>query len=1199
MIGGTNAWDILGARPAGDLSDLKPYVREVTRRGIPLLILEPGGTEPIDLRTPAMIKEDGGAEYTASSDTSRLERLVTQAGKRFPDDAPNLGTITGDGLLVISTDHTAGADAFQAVHHRVTGQRVSPTVITPGNDGGAYFYFALPDGVALSDGAQRFSAGGGDATWRVVPAGEALPIPPSVTADGPLRWVSGVFDVHPSFLEVLEGRAGIPSATPTTDWNVIGETATEGLSDLKSLAVRLGTAGVPLIFLSPLSKEPVDLRTALMKELDDRAAQEAAKAAGNPRWAAARVRAGLQTATTDTERLAAYADTAAVRYTHGQVPNLATVPGNGLLIIDTDHAEGVAAFCAQYREWTGQDIGPTVATPGVQNPDGSWHHRDGGHFYFTLPAGYTLPDSVRSFAVGSDKLQWSIFPLDHYVLIPPSVRKEGPYRWVGQVIEAPPQLLAMIEGDANKRTEEMARQAERAATRSGPSGIDSWAARTSWAELLEPDGWFMTGCRTSCGCPETTAPGPHGSPKSATAHEVGCLETDTSSGHGPLHVWTDNPPDGVAAYTRATGSRTLTKLQYAAWVRHGGDEAVAIKALGITNGMTLMTSSAELRAAAGLPPTGGIAAPSSGIAAPLGTGAVPDDDRFSAFTAAASAAAATSSSAFGLDDDCDEFSSDDGASSAPLPPEGVDVDTLAVQALMPANRKFEPYDKEVYPAGYHSTPELLEQIFNFSDETREIFHTARSRKPKAVHPVPLLLREMTRRGARCPVGVRLWEGTPLSTYVVIAGRSGLGKSESAKPDASPWRTLKAPTYLENLATRKVTLSAEDAAAYIARQVALGQPVPTVGPVKTPTGASAAPGASSAKGTNGKAAGNSKPSGGITGPSAPVLIPYNFDRTKSLGSGQVLSDNLIDLIGKGEDTVVTMKPHPCVFLEEDEMITMLRAAKNEASTLIGTLNSAWAGAPIGNETRLHGDRRTNGPYSIFLIAGLQPKLADQLLCHDDSGFLQRCVLVPTADPYRHVNAPDIPRPAVKPSGAMPLISGTSTFTADPRVIAEIEGTDLDYDLDHLGDAYAEAMSHAKQVQVRLAHLGALLHGSLHISWELWVWAGWLMEVSRRVFAWMEAQSRAQDRVVAETRGVSRSVEKAAQDTYTSEAIEETCARILEVLGTAGAAGMSAGNISGKLSGKQRPYRNDAIKLLLDRNLIFAKGMRYVLIDFKAA
>jgi hypothetical protein len=226
--------------------------------------------------------------------------------------------------------------------------------------------------------------------------------------------------------------------------------------------------------------------------------------------------------------------------------------------------------------------------------------------------------------------------------------------------------------------------------------------------------------------------------------------------------------------------------------------------------------------------------------------------------------------------------------------------------------------------------------------------------------------------------------------------------------------------------------------------------------------------------------------------------------------------------------------------------MMRSAKSENSTIVSTLNSAWAGVPLGNKTRQHGDRRTNGPYHVFITAGIQPDQAQDLLAQDSNGFLQRFLFTAVTDPYRHVNEPVIPSPTIPPAGTMPHIRSGDKFTADQKVIDELSADDLDYDLDHLHDEYAEKMSHALQVRLRVTMLAALLHGTLHVTYELWEWAGLLMEHSHRVFAWLEVQAAEKSKEAAHKEGQMRAEAKAAQNSAETNMVHETATAICRVL-----------------------------------------------------
>ncbi|MGP9760927.1 bifunctional DNA primase/polymerase [Corynebacterium sp. AOP12-C2-36] len=88
------------------------------------------------------------------------------------------------------------------------------------------------------------------------------------------------------------------------------------------------------------------------------------------------------------------------------------------------------------------------------------------------------------------------------------------------------------------------------------------------------------------------------------------------------------------------------------------------------------------------------------------------------------------------------------------------------------------FDETAYPLGHPNDPELLERIFGYSDATRELYHTARSRTLYNA-PVGLLLGELVRVAETSGVGTGyVTDGklVRLSTYVIVAANSGSGKS---------------------------------------------------------------------------------------------------------------------------------------------------------------------------------------------------------------------------------------------------------------------------------------------------------------------------------------------------------------------------------------------------------------------------------------
>jgi len=361
----------------------------------------------------------------------------------------------------------------------------------------------------------------------------------------------------------------------------------EALAGLIRAALRQGYA---IVLNEPGTKKPMCPLTAAARRKADREVQDAALAAGDPRASQLRHACGVNHALTEDD---AGKVTALLKRLAGPdgdlIPNIGVEPGaSRMLVVDVDTPAERDAFLATWTQESGDNQygrGYTVESPGVSRTgeDGTeeWIHHGGGHWWFTLPDGVTLPSGVGTL---KDETGWGAAWSGRQVLVPPSVRKEGPYRLVGAPEPAPQFLLDRVFMAAEARAERERIRAERwEARRSGDlelDPVDDWSANTPWAVLLEADDWSATGLLDTCSCPTWTAPGGHASPKSATAHDLGCTRYDSEDGHAPLHIWTDNPPDYLL-----DAPRTLNRLTYVAYRDHEGSkherESAAVTALGL------------------------------------------------------------------------------------------------------------------------------------------------------------------------------------------------------------------------------------------------------------------------------------------------------------------------------------------------------------------------------------------------------------------------------------------------------------------------------------------------------------------------------------------------------------------------------------------------------------------------------------------
>lgn len=327
--------------------------------------------------------------------------------------------------------------------------------------------------------------------------------------------------------------------------------------------------GLHVLFIEPGTKLPVDMRTPAERREDDGAAQNVARMALNPRWDKVRSKSGVYLATDDPDRLAEYLTRYREKYGADTPVNIGVAVGpSGLLVVDVDTAEQAKAFRTLVAE--DESYAPTVTSPGQKDKHGNWAHKDGGHYHYVLPSGMNAP-GVRNLGDAGDVKSGP----GTYVLLPPSVRAEGPYTVTGPVRCIPGALASLVASFHVDRAPGVPRSAS-----NGPGGSeDTWAVTVEWDELLTARGWLATDRPDTCSCPIWTAPGEHASPKSATAHGEDCTLRDGDPRNRALHVWTDCPGPELEAWFARNGTKDISKFDFVAAGWFAGDRAAARGAL--------------------------------------------------------------------------------------------------------------------------------------------------------------------------------------------------------------------------------------------------------------------------------------------------------------------------------------------------------------------------------------------------------------------------------------------------------------------------------------------------------------------------------------------------------------------------------------------------------------------------------------------
>jgi hypothetical protein len=253
-------------------------------------------------------------------------------------------------------------------------------------------------------------------------------------------------------------------------------------------------------------------------------------------------------------QLAATTDAAAIERWWQEAPDagigIATGAASGIFVLDVDTASGKVG--AESLATLEANHGPLPDTYEVVTGSG------GRHLYFKTPTGIEIPTSAGRLGTDLD-----IRGEGGQVLAPPTVHLNG----TRYEVEASTALLDAADAPAWLVTAITA-QAERA-PRTPPSEPtsdrpgDLWAAATSWAEILEPDGWTLHHTDRS-GEQHWTRPGKE--------RRDGTSATVNYGGADTLKVFTSSVPGLIA-------DATYTKIGYLAATRHGGDHGAAARGL--------------------------------------------------------------------------------------------------------------------------------------------------------------------------------------------------------------------------------------------------------------------------------------------------------------------------------------------------------------------------------------------------------------------------------------------------------------------------------------------------------------------------------------------------------------------------------------------------------------------------------------------
>lgn len=976
--------------------------------------------------------------------------------------------------------------------------------------------------------------------------------------------------------------------------------------------------GLTPLFITAGAKTPAETRTKTDLNKATKAAQEEARERGNPDWA--RVRAGgggyklgIEPGTTTAAIKGMYSRALArqpLLEDGANAPlNLGMVlDGNRVMVVDCDTEQSVEQFVEMAAGWGITLQHPAVVSPGAQDATGAWKHSGGGHFWFSLPEGVDFAD-VPSFNVGDGSDAVSFMTTRKYVLVPPSTRPEGHYRWLGGVHECTPDMVDFVRSHAKdgyadrtktnqtnqstpvEQVTEQDHAAEfAAALANGDDGIDEWAAAASWEELLTARGWTKTDQTSACGCWEYTAPGEHASRKSATAHESYCTEYKPQRGHGPLYIWTDFPPQGLE------DRKTWTKLQFVAAVDHGGDTTAAMRALGIAaedttdySGLIAVSEQIAQSAKESTTDTSNAQVTEPQPSTPTTRGGlslvVPDGDTTTVpatVTDTVPPAVPPTVPAAVTEDDEDQREPD------PLPRgvtllkfKGVDYDDEDRTRLIYAG------EYGVYVTSYEL--DKINQMCEWVAEGTgaEVTDSAR-----------LIIAGIVMRGED-PFDTDLYpSGAPYDPELVKQVFEPYAWTRSVYEHATNTRTGQGVSAPITSLTRELVRAAHRLPVGV--KTWRGTPVALYGVLVGESGKGKSyalntrnlspwpddevygwfkPGASTSMGAPEVACdyGDRTPDQSVEPRSGQVIPKFFLEKTSELvETGETNEDG--DPITKPQ-SVLKKVDHPSAVIITDELSTLLAVSSGDSATLVHTMDSAYSGQPIGGmKVGDSENTRVEGNYRLQLLAGMQASRFGDVMAHAGSGFPQRLLLAQTTWPWAGVDfGIHGTRDPQTPTQTLPRITADTRFTVDASIVNRLNVlASINAGVSVESDDAAAVATHRDDMRVRIACLGALLNGSTHVDEAMWSWAGSVVEMSARAFDFALAQSGRTRRKTAHERGEDMAIMQSTARTFSEQEDGKLYARVAQLLLNTGPKGLTLREISRRVSRKRR----DELPGLLD-------------------
>ena len=297
--------------------------------------------------------------------------------------------------------------------------------------------------------------------------------------------------------------------------------------------------------------------------------------------------------------------------------------------------------------------------------------------------------------------------------------------------------------------------------------------------------------------------------------------------------------------------------------------------------------------------------------------------------------------------------------------------------------------------------------------------------------------------------------------------------------------------------------------------------------------------------------------------------------RNIGSGEGMTEMYKKPANK--ETGEPAGRHESIMFVADEIDTLTARSRNQQSTTLPMLRSAFSGVMLGSSTRASGGFHVPAhEYRLTLIVGAQPERATTILEDTYGGTPQRFQWFPAIDHRIDIERPEFPGELDLPT---PMTSDVWKYGMELVVPERVERAIVAARVKAQRGEADPHKSHALYVREKFAYALTILDGRDRLNEDDWELSGVAMKVSDFTREWVARSQERAKRTECEDHGYELGMTYAAADQEKQATTENIVNRIAgRALSLMEHGPISNRELHRKIAHRDRPYLATALERL---------------------